>query len=186
MRPRYHCLHFQTLHAIYSQFSSLTSCYSRERPNPEWSFKNGRVIRIKIVLSVDKGWVWRCRICSEGQWYLRRTLSKAHAHFVWPLTFLCKYSADLTYIRIFWTFCTVLVRSVLAFHLGMFKQTLIWEQTENTASSIAAASWCDSLHLRLASLSFARCFLICFFCHNNGMSKSNGETNERTTAKRAS
>ena len=35
VRPRYHCLRFQILHAIYSQFSSLTSCQSRERPNPE-------------------------------------------------------------------------------------------------------------------------------------------------------
>ena len=25
-RPRYHCLHFQIVHAIYSQFNSLTSC----------------------------------------------------------------------------------------------------------------------------------------------------------------
>ena len=32
---------FQILHAIYSQFSSLTSRISRERPNPEWSFENG-------------------------------------------------------------------------------------------------------------------------------------------------
>ena len=73
--PRYHCLCFQILHAIYSQFSSLTSCHSRERPNPEWSFENGVVIWIKIVLSVNKGWVWGgCRICNEGQWYLRRTL----------------------------------------------------------------------------------------------------------------
>ena len=26
VRPRYHCIHFQILHAIYSQLSSLTSC----------------------------------------------------------------------------------------------------------------------------------------------------------------
>ena len=26
MRPRHHCLRFQILHAIYSQFSSLASC----------------------------------------------------------------------------------------------------------------------------------------------------------------
>ena len=26
VRPRYHCLHFTVLHAIYSQFSSVTSC----------------------------------------------------------------------------------------------------------------------------------------------------------------
>ena len=27
-----------------------------------------------MVLSVNNEWVWGCRICNEGQWYLRRTL----------------------------------------------------------------------------------------------------------------
>ena len=30
MRPRYHCLHFQILHAIYSQFSSFTTVVNLE------------------------------------------------------------------------------------------------------------------------------------------------------------
>ena len=47
VRPRYNCLRFQILHAIYSQFSSLTSCQSRERPNPEGSFKNGLLSGLK-------------------------------------------------------------------------------------------------------------------------------------------
>ena len=47
--PRYHCLYFQILHAIYSQLSSLISRQSRERPNPDWSFKNGLLSELKIV-----------------------------------------------------------------------------------------------------------------------------------------
>ena len=41
VRWRYHCLRFQILHTIYSQFSSLPSCYYKERPHPDWSFKIG-------------------------------------------------------------------------------------------------------------------------------------------------
>ena len=47
MRTRYHCLCFQILHAIYSQFGSFASCYSRERPNPERSFKSGPLSGLK-------------------------------------------------------------------------------------------------------------------------------------------
>ena len=54
MRPRYHCLHFQILHAIYSQFSSLTSLQPRRRPNPQRSFKNGRSSGLKLYCPFTK------------------------------------------------------------------------------------------------------------------------------------
>ena len=66
--------------AIYSQFSGLTRCQSRERLNPGWSFEKGAGIVIKIVLFVYKGWVWGCRIWNESQWYLTRTLD-GNGHF---------------------------------------------------------------------------------------------------------
>ena len=46
--PRYHCLRFQLLHTIYSQFSSLTSQESREQPNPARSFKTGLLSGLKL------------------------------------------------------------------------------------------------------------------------------------------
>ena len=60
MRPRYHGLRFQTLHAIYSQFCSLTSCESRERLNPEGSFKNGLLSGLKLYYPSTKD------ECEEG------------------------------------------------------------------------------------------------------------------------